>query len=199
MPGGTLGCGVKSFKLDNCRFMHRLAGTAPREPRARPIPAAKGDLLDRAWVSIAVGNQPAGLVEAMGTYYRDKMNAPMKRAAGCPKYRVLGSGRWAEDPVSIGYDRPILSVVYPDSHRENLEEGETVSLRAGMVREQLARSLRGFGLPKVAAAFEAEAPDARQQLPRPLRQSWGEGRSTLSDDRRVAIVGAVMVRLCEDR
>jgi hypothetical protein len=73
-----------------------LPSAAPRKLRAKRISGAKGDLPDWAWVSTPGGNPPAGLLEAKGTYYSNKMNATMKGAAAqLARARTAWSPCWA--------------------------------------------------------------------------------------------------------
>lgn len=194
-----------------------LPGTAPRRLRARRIPGAKGDLPDWAWVGTAGCNPPAGLLEAKATYYRNKMSATMQGAAGqLARMRIereggsgwrkvrskgwaVGSGWCTEAPINAGYDRPLLCVEDPDGDGEDLDESEAAGLRAGMVGLQLAQSLLGFGLPTVAAALHADAPDAVFAGAGGAPTIPGRWRASLSDEREVEIVGAVVLRPREDR
>jgi hypothetical protein len=190
-----------------------LPSTAPRKLRAKRVSGAKGDLPDWAWVSAAGGNPPAGLLEAKGTYYSNKMNATMKGAAaqlarmrierlGRPGWRpirskgwAVGSGWCANDHVSSGYSRPLLRVDDPDGDGEELDDGEAAALRAGMVSLQLAQSLRGFGLSKIAAVLDPGASDVVASVAPTIPGRW---RATVSDEREVEILGAVVLRPRED-
>lgn len=59
-----------------------------RRPRTA-IPGAKGDLPDWVWVGTVGCHPPTGLLEAKGTYFRNKMNATMQGAAGQLTRRIL--------------------------------------------------------------------------------------------------------------
>jgi hypothetical protein len=59
-----------------------LPSTIPRRFRATRVHGTKGDLPDWVWVGTAGCYPPAGLLQANGTYFRNKMNATMHGAAG---------------------------------------------------------------------------------------------------------------------
>jgi hypothetical protein len=191
-----------------------LPSAAPRKLRAKRISGAKGDLPDWAWVSTPGGNPPAGLLEAKGTYYSNKMNATMNGAAAQlarmrierqagSRWRTIRSKGWAVGsgwctaaPISKGYGRPLLRVDDPDGDGEELDEGEAALLRAGMVSLQLAQSLRGFGLSYIAASLDPEASDATASGAPTIPGRW---QATLPDEREVEILGAVVLRPREGR
>jgi hypothetical protein len=189
-----------------------LPSAAVAKLRAKRIPGAKGDLPDWAWVSAAGGKPSAGFLEAKGTYYSNKMNATMKGAAaqlarmtiqrrgelGWRSIRskgwAVGSGWCANDHISAGYTRPLLRVDDPDVDGEELDDGEAAALRAGMVTLQLAQSLRGLGLPDLAAALDPRALDATSDVTSDTPTIPGRWRATLPDERVVELLGAVVLR-----
>lgn len=191
-----------------------LPGLSTTKLRATRIPDAKGDLPDWAWVSTAGRVPPVGLLEAKGTYYRNKMNATMQGAAGQlarmiierqgssgwhqvrSKGWAVGSGWSTQGPISAGFGRPLLRVDDPDGDGEDLNKDEASALRAGMVRRQLAQSLRGFGLLKLASGLDEGTPDIATTATPAIPGRW---RATFPDGRPIEIVGAVVLRPRDDR
>ncbi len=194
-----------------------LPGTTPRRLRATRIPGTKGDLPDWVWVGTVGRRPPAGLLEAKGTYFRNKMNATMQGAAGqLGRMRIerdsgsgwrrirskgwaVGSGWCADDPINAGFGRPLLRLDDPDDDGEEVDEGEAAALRAGMVRLQLAQSLFGLGLPGIAAALRGDAPDASVTGAAGTPAIPGRWRASIADEKEVEVVGSVVLRPREDR
>jgi hypothetical protein len=190
-----------------------LPSTSPRKLRATRVNRTKGDLPDWAWVGADGVNPPAGLLEAKGTYYRNQMNATMERAAaqlarmGIERQRGLswhairskgwavGSGWCAEGGITAGYSHPLLRVDDPDDDGEDLDKNEAALLRAGMVKLQLAQSLRGFGLPNIAATLAPGASDAMDSISPSIPGTW----RFFEEKREVEILGAVVLRPRQDR
>jgi hypothetical protein len=194
-----------------------LPGTMPHRLRATRIPGARGDLPDWVWVGTAGCHPPAGLLEAKGTYFRNKMNATMQGAAaqlarmrierdggsGWGRIRskgwAVGGGWCAADPITAGFGRPLLRVDDADGDGEELDGAEAAALRAGMVRLQLAQSLFGLGLPGVAATLREGPPDAAVTGVGGGPTIPGRWRASLHDDGDVEILGAVVLRPREGR
>jgi hypothetical protein len=192
-----------------------LPSAASNSLRAKRIRRGKGDLPDWAWVSVVGGNPPAGLLEAKGTFYKYQMKETMRRAAtqlarmqierdngsGWRKVQskswAIGSGWCADAPINPGYRRPLLRVDDPVSDGDVLSSEEADLLRAGMLKLQLAQSLRGFGLPKIADALETEGSDSMASASPSIPGRW---RATLLEEKReVEILGAVVPRPLEGR